>query len=84
MYIVGVILGVIIGLLLGLVFTGVLLYFRTSIEKTTAIVETKIASVAPRAKGNIIIPLDEGDEAREEIIKKNQSEGRSTKVSDLQ
>jgi hypothetical protein len=46
---------------------------------------TTIAEMfAGKKKGFVIMPTEDADEIRETIIKNNQSQGRDTKVSDIQ
>ena len=78
MYVLGIITGIILA---GLVFT-ILAFFRAGIEKRLKIIETVLARAGPKVEGAIFVP-DEDEDNRQEIIKKNSAQGRSTKISDL-
>lgn len=76
-------IGFIAGILFCL-FVAVLLYlFRRPIEHKLNIVSKQLDNVGPRPQGMIYIPPDEDEEARAAKIAENQSQGRSTKLSDL-
>jgi len=76
-------LGIIIGILLSILNVCVLIYFRTSIEYRTKIIETRIHQAGPRPKGYVFEPDSEIDEARDEIIAKNRKKGRDTNINEL-
>jgi hypothetical protein len=75
--------GIIVGILVCVFLELVVRFFRHPIESTLKRWEADIERVAPKQKGFIVMPKDEADEARELALKKNQSEGRDTKLEDL-
>ena len=77
-------LGVIVGLLLSLLVVVTLTYFRRVIEHKTVVIEKLIESKGPKPEGFIVMPEDEADEARREIIEKNRKLGKDTRITELQ
>jgi len=77
-------LGTITGLLIALIIITTLTYFRRVIEKRIESVQTAVDNKSPRPKGFIYIPPSDEDETRAKIISRNKSEGKDTKLSDLQ
>lgn len=75
--------GTIVGLLLSILVLVILIYYRVPIEKYTRPIERKITEAGPKSKGFIFEPLSDADASREEIIKKNQKEGKDTHISEL-
>ena len=75
--------GFIVGLLLALFTLLVLTYFRSSIEKRITIIEKKIQEAGPKPKGFVITPVDEAEEARQEIIERNKKVGKVTRMEEL-
>ena len=76
------ILGTICGIVLsGLVFT-ILAFFRAGIEKRVKIIETVLARAGPKVEGAIFVP-DEDEDYRQEIIKRNSEQGKSTTLAEL-
>ena len=59
-------------------------YFRRVIEHKVTVIEKQIEMVGPRPKGFIIEPDSEADEIRAGIIARNRSQGRDTKLSELE
>ena len=75
-------LGIITGIVLaGLVFT-ILAFFRAGIEKRIKIIETVLAQAGPKVEGAIFVP-DEDEDDRQEIIKRNSAQGKSTTLQEL-
>lgn len=77
------ILGIIVGLLIAVFIAVVMTYFRRVIEQRVEIVGRAIENAGPRPMGEVIIPEDEADITRKEIIARNQAAGRDTPLSDL-
>lgn len=77
------ILGIIVGLLIAVFIAVILTYFRRFIETRIEVIEKTIENAGPRPKGEVIIPEDEGDITRKEIIARNQAAGKDTPLSDL-
>ena len=77
------ILGYIAGLITATLIVSTLIYFRRAIEHKVSVIEKHIESTGPKPKGFLIDPINEAEEARQAIIKKNQAAGRETKLSDL-
>lgn len=77
------ILGLLVGLTIAIFIVLVILFFRRPIESEVVRIEKKVSRAAPRRQGMIIEPDSEADQAREEIIEKNRSMGRSTKIEEL-
>ncbi len=76
-------LGIITGIMLSTLIISILAYFRRVIEHKTTIIEKQIDRIGPKPKG-FLIEFDEIEEARQNIIQKNQASGRETKLSELQ
>lgn len=76
--------GFLSGLLIAILVIVMLTYFRRVIEQKSIIIEKQIDRFSPRPKGFLIEPESEADIARKRIIEKNNQEGRSTKLSELQ
>lgn len=77
------ILGFIAGLLASTLVVVTLTYFRRTIEHKTTIIEKQIENKGPRPKGFLIEPESEADEARKQIIARNNAQGKPTKLSEL-
>jgi len=77
-------LGIIVGMLVLLAVICTLIYFRTSIEYRTKIIETRIQQAGPRPKGFVMEPESDADEFRRNIIADNRKMGRDTKLSELE
>lgn len=78
------ILGIITGLLIALFIATILTYFRRVIEHKINTIERYIDSSSPKPQGGFIIePLDDAEEARQQIIARNKAKGISTKLKDL-
>ena len=81
-YAIGFILGFITAIAMaGLVFT-ILAFFRAGIEKRVKIIETVLARAGPKVHGAIFVP-DEDEDDRQEIIKRNSAQGKSTTLQEL-
>ena len=78
------ILGLIAGLLISILTLVTMTYFRRVIEHKVTVIEKQIEMVGPRPKGFIIEPDSEADEIRAGIIARNRSQGRDTKLSELE
>jgi hypothetical protein len=76
------IIGFIVGIMIAILVFTILTFFRTGIEKKIKIIETQIVS-KQKPKGMIIMPDDEVELTRQEIIKKNKEAGKDTPISDL-
>lgn len=76
--------GFITGILIAILFILTLVFFKHKVEKVITIVEEKVSSAGPKPEGFIILPEDEAEEARQEIIARNKRSGRDTPLSDLQ
>lgn len=76
-------LGVLTGLTVAILIVAVLAYFRRPLVQMLGTAEKQIDLVSPRAKGFIVMPPDESEEARQEIIDENRKKGLDTKISDL-
>ena len=63
---------------------AIILYYRHPIVQKIEEIEKKITLAGPRPKGFIFEPESEADEVRNNIIIKNKSQGKETKLSDLQ
>lgn len=59
-------------------------YFRRTIEHKVTVIEKRIESMGPKPRGFIVEPMSEADEVRENIIARNRSQGRDTKLSELE
>lgn len=66
----------------GLIFL-ILAFFRAPIERIIKITETMAHTAGPKPKGAIIMPKDEAEITRQEIIAKNKREGKDTNISEL-
>lgn len=78
------ILGVITGILLSVSILIVLTYFKKQVTHVTEVIETRISAASPKPKGAIFNAPDESEDARQEIIERNQSQGKDTRISELQ
>ena len=78
-YVVGFILGVVFSVLI----VATLGFFRSAIERRMIVIEKKLMEAGPQPRGSIIMPTEEADEIREEIIARNRKEGRDTKFEEL-
>ena len=77
-------LGFIAGLVVAVLVVVTLTFLRRVIEKRITVVQKAIENKGPRPKGIIVEPTSEADEAREEIINKNNQMGKDTPISELQ
>jgi len=78
------ILGVTVGILVSAFILIVMTYFRRVIEHKVTIIEKQIESMGPKPRGFIVEPESEADEIRANIIARNRSQGRDTKLEELQ
>ena len=77
------VLGIVIGLLVAILIVATMTYFRRVIEHKVTIIEKTIEAAGPKPKGYIVLPTDEDDEVREEVIARNRKMGRDTKIEEL-
>lgn len=77
-------LGYLAGLATAILIVLVLVFFRVQVERRVKIIERVVEAAGPKPKGFIYEPPSEADEAREEIIARNQREGKDTRMSELQ
>ena len=77
------VIGFICGLIISLLIVVILTYLHRSIDVKTAIIQKKIESKGPNPKGFVYNPPKEIDEIRENIIKNNRKQGKSTPIEDL-
>ncbi len=76
-------LGIIVGILISVLIVLTLVFFKNPIEQKVNVIKKQVQKVGPRPRGFIVEPDSDADEIREEIIAKNQSEGKDTKIEDL-
>lgn len=77
-------LGFLCGFIIAFLIVVILIYFRRQIEYGAGIIENKINTISPKRKGFIVMPQDEAEEARANIIEENKKQGRDTPISDLE
>lgn len=76
-------LGFIAGLVVSTLVVVTLMFFRKVVEQKLEIVEKQVALKGPRPRGSIVMPDSHADEVRDEIIKRNQEQGRDTPIDQL-
>lgn len=76
-------LGYIAGIITMTFVFVVLAFFRSAIEKRITIIEKTLQNAGPKQKGFIIMPEDDSEILRKEIIEKNRREGKDTHISEL-
>lgn len=74
------ILGIIIGLLISVILLLGLIYFKAPVEKEIKIISNKVIG---KSKGAIIEAESEIEAFQNDVIEKNSSEGKSTRIEDL-
>ena len=77
------IIGYIIGILTAILIFMILAYFRASIEQRIKIIEKQMWNAGPKPKGAILLPEDDAEIARREIIEKNRAVGKDTHIDEL-
>jgi hypothetical protein len=76
-------LGIFVGLLMAILTFSILAFFRAGIEYRVKVIEKTFGNSGPRPKGAIIMPRDDKDITRDEIIAKNRAQGKDTPISEL-
>lgn len=76
-------LGYLAGLVTATLIVLTLVFFRSQIERRVKIVERVVESAGPKPRGFVYEPPSEADEFREEVIAKNQAEGKETRMEEL-
>lgn len=76
-------LGYIAGIVTSALIFAVLAFFRTGVEKTVKIIETKLVNAGPRPRGVVILPEDESEVIRQDRIRQNSERGHATPLSEL-
>lgn len=78
-------LGVIVGFLVFASLYGYeyILYRKKTIRTPIQRVQGVARTIAPKQKGYVIMPESDEDEAKKELIARNEAEGKETKLEDL-
>lgn len=76
-------LGYLAGLVTATLIVLTLVFFRSSVERRIKIVERVVEAAGPKPKGFIYEPPSEADEFRQDVIEKNQKEGKDTRIEEL-
>lgn len=78
-------INVLIGIVTGLLIASLLLSIELWLKSDKGIVKRVIKPLENvlKPKGSIVLPPDELEKARQEIINKNNAEGKDTKLSEL-
>ena len=76
-------LGYIAGIATAALIAAVLAFFKKPIERIIETAQKQIEVVGPRPRGYLLDAEDEGDIARQEIVRRNRERGRDTPISEL-
>lgn len=75
-----------LGVAVAALIVAVMALFRTRTERAAKVVMDAADTVSRhgvRRQGKIFMPLDDADEGREEIIRRNKELGRATPIDEL-
>lgn len=75
-------IGIIVGMMISISAMLAVLYFRYPVTRVINQAEQKYQGFRPT--GDIYMPESEAESKRQKIVKKNQKQGRSTPIRDLQ
>lgn len=77
------ILGLIAGLVLATFIATVLILMRKPVYQTTLPIVKALENAGPRSRGDIYIPRDDAEVARDRIVSENRAKGRDTPIQEL-